>query len=251
MNKKYWTPAIERSDIILMIIAKEPKQLKLMDISVKSNINKSSLFSLLNTLNELGWVYKESDQTYSLGSKLGFFSAKFIQQFDLTRVFEREAEKIIKIVEETIQLSIIEDTKIIYIAKKEALSRVRVSTEPGMSLPAHATAMGKAMLSSFSKRELEEKYKGKSIEKLTKKTVDTLDGLIKQLNEVKNDGYIVENEETIKGFTCIAAPVFNEHNKINAAVSFTMDSETWKRKEKLCKEAILVLSKSLSMNSHL
>lgn len=248
MSKKYWVPAIERANTVLTIISKEPRRLKLMEISERSEINKSSLFSILNTLEELGWVYKEIDQTYSLGARLGFLSSQYIHQFDLTRVFDREADKTLRKIEETIQLSILEGNEIIYIAKKEGLSRVRVASEPGMRFPAHATAMGKAMLSSFSKDELEARYTENGFEKVTDKTVDNLDDLVKQINDFKVNGYIIENQEAVKGFTCIAAPILNERNKIIAAVSFTMDSDTWNQKSNLCKEEILKLSKNLSIN---
>ncbi|QAS54450.1 IclR family transcriptional regulator [Halobacillus litoralis] len=250
MGNKYWVPAIEKANNIMTIIAKEPGKLKLIEISRRSNINKSSLFSILNTLEELGWVYKESDQTYSLGTRLGFFSAQYFQQFDLVGFFNREAEKAMKKIEETIQLSILEGNEIIYIAKKEGPSRVRIASGPGMSLPAHATAMGKAMLSKFSKDDLAEMYKESGFEQLTDKTVDNLHDLQNQINDMREKGYVIENQESVKGFTCIAAPVWNERNEIIAAVSFTMPLDNWEKKSELCKKEIISLAKILSINSH-
>ncbi|GGB53143.1 IclR family transcriptional regulator [Lentibacillus populi] len=250
MEVKYWVPAIERANTVMTVIAKESRKLKLMEIAKKSNINKSSLFSILNTLEELGWVYKETDQTYSLGPKLGFLSAQYIQQFDLTRFFDREAEKTVRIIEETIQLSILEGNEIIYIAKKQGPQRVRIVSEPGMRLPAHATAMGKVMLSTFSIDKLSEMYKASGFEKLTDRTVDNLDELLDQINEMEEKGYIVENQEAVKGFTCIAAPVWNERNEIIAAVSFTMTLDNWEMKSEICKEEIISLAKRISINSH-
>lgn len=250
MEKKYWVPAIEKANIVLMIVSKEPRRLKLMELSEKSKINKSSLFSILNTLEELGWVYKEIDQTYSLGARLGFLSAQYIHQFDLTKVFDREAEKTIRKIEETIQLSILDGNEIVYIAKKEGFSRVRVASEPGMRFPAHATAMGKAMLSSFTKEELEINYKEEGLKKLTDYTVDNLDDLVKQLENLSKTGYVIEDQEAVKGFICIGAPVFDERKKVIAAVSITMDRDNWAQKNKICKEEILALSKSLSMNGY-
>lgn len=249
MEKKYWVPAIEKVNTVLMIVAKDPRRLKLMEIAEKSNVNKSSLFSILNTLEELGWVYKESDQTYSLGAKLGFLGAQYIEQFDLTRVFDQEAEKTVRKVEETIQLSVLDGREIIYIAKKEGLSRVRVASEPGMRFPAHATAMGKAMLSSFTNEELALIYKENGLEKLTDYTVDNLSDLVIQLEEIKKNGYIIEFQEAVKGFTCIGAPVLNERREIIAAVSITMDRDNWIQKSDICKAEILALSRRLSMNS--
>ena len=250
MTKKYWVPAIERTNLVLSIISEEPRKLKLMEISEISNINKSSLFSILNTLEELGWVYKEIDHTYSLGAKLGLLSSKYIQQFDLPKVFDREAEKSMRKIGETIQLSILEGNEIIYIAKKEGLARVRVASEPGMRFPAHATAMGKVMLSKYSKEELENIYSKKNFERFTSYTVENINDLVTQIEYLKATGYIIENQEAVKGFTCIAAPIFNERNEIIAAVSITMDKDNWINKSSVCKEEIIILAKSLSMSGY-
>ena len=250
MTKKYWVPAIERVDIVLTIIARAPRQLKLIEISKESDINKSSLFSILNTLEELGWITKESDNTYSLGAKLGYLSTKYIRQFDITRVIDEEAEKTLESVKETIQLSILEGTEIIYLAKKEGPSRVRVVSEPGMRAPAHATAMGKVMLSKFSQEELLNMYQTTELEQVTENTVDNLEDLLTQINAINENKYIIESEEAVRGFTCIAAPIRNEFNEIIAAVSFTLDTETWKSKKEICKNEILKLAKNLSINKY-
>ncbi|WP_203333661.1 IclR family transcriptional regulator [Planococcus beigongshangi] len=247
MTEKYWVPAIAKADNILTIISEESKGLRLMEIAERSNLNKSTLFSLLNTLERIGWVAKANDQTYSLGAKLGFIGSKYIHQFDLTTMFNREAEKTVRIVGETIQLSILDEREIIYLAKKNGTSRVRVATEPGMRFPAHATAMGKVMLSAFTKDELKGKYGDCEFEKFTDYTVDNLNDLFRQLDALKKSGYLIESQEAVKGFTCIASPILNERSAIIAAVSITMDNECWSQKKDLCIKEILTLSQNLSI----
>src|SRR5699024_9013513 len=195
------------------------------------------------------WIYKEVDQSYSLGSKLGYLSAQYIQQYDLVEYFDREAEKSVKQVQETIQLSILEGNDIIYIAKKEGMQKVRIATSPGMRAPAHSTAMGKVLLSALSKEELVESYKNKAFEKVTNSTVDNLECLIEQTQSLKENGYVIEEEEAVKGFTCIAAPIFNERQEIIAAVSFTMILDNWKEKSEICKKEIIELGKRISISS--
>lgn len=248
MVKKYWVPSIEKVNDVMTIIAKEPKKLKLIDIAKKTNNNKSSIFSILNTLNSLGWIYKESDGSYSLGSKLGFFSAMYIKQYDLTEYFNRETEKVKEKINETIQLSIREGKDIVYIGKKESSQRVRIVSEPGMRLPAHATAMGKVLLSPLSKDSLTNMYKNETFEKLTNKTIENLNQLINQINMFKQNGYVVEHEEAIRGFTCIAAPILNEKNKLIAAISFTMITESWEKKKEFFIEEILTLAEKISIS---
>src|SRR5699024_5234680 len=147
---------------------------------------------------------------------------------------------------ETVQLSVLEETEVVYIAKKESSSKVKIHTYPGMKMPAHSVAMGKVMLSSFTNEELEKRFSG-DLKKVTKYTVDNSKDLIKQVRTINQTGYIVENQETVENYICIAAPVYNEEKYIIAAVSFTMTTESWEDKCDICKREIIELSKNLSI----
>ncbi|MDB5085956.1 MAG: IclR family transcriptional regulator, partial [Bacilli bacterium] len=56
MQQKYWVPALEKASQILSLLAAEPARMRLMDLSTILVIHKSSMFSLLHTLENLGWV---------------------------------------------------------------------------------------------------------------------------------------------------------------------------------------------------
>ncbi|MFD2879516.1 IclR family transcriptional regulator C-terminal domain-containing protein [Paenibacillus rhizoplanae] len=64
---------------------------------------------------------------------------------------------------ETFQLSVLDRDEIIYLAKQEGQSLVRLESSPGMRFPAHATAMGKMMLALLPEEELERRYPGKNV----------------------------------------------------------------------------------------
>ena len=59
MERKYWVPALERAQEVLQLVAAHPSKLKLMDLSGATEINKSTMFSLLHTMETLNWVIKE------------------------------------------------------------------------------------------------------------------------------------------------------------------------------------------------
>src|SRR5699024_7996048 len=114
---------------------------------------------------------------------------------------------------------------------------------------AHATAMGKVMLSSLTGDDLIEGYKDKEFEKVTDITVDNLDHLLEQINSMKENGYIIESQEAQNGFTCLAAPILNERQEIIAAVSYTMHIDNLRRKSEVCIEEIISLAKRIAIHS--
>lgn len=246
MEKKYWVPALERGTAILTLIGENPGQLRLIDISKTLDINKSSLFSLLNTLSCLGLICKDKSDTYSLGAKLGSLGTLYFRQFDLLEQFNIESQSSVDKINETIQLSILDGTDIIYLGRRDANKPIRISTFPGTRFPAHTTAMGKILLSQFSYEQLHALFPGAQLEPKTPYTVKTLADLWQQIEFIHQTGYIIEFQESTIGFSCVAAPIYNSGKKIIAAISATLlESHQNENHEKALTE-ILHLSHRLS-----
>lgn len=247
MGKKYWVPGLEKANNILEIIAHHPNEYRLIDISNKTGINKSSLYSLLNTLVSLDWITREKDSTYSLGIKLVSLTSLYSKGSNIVSTFLEESEAFVHRLNEATQISVLDGTNILYLAKKEGSSSVRLATDPGMKLPAHATAMGKVLLSKYNFEELLELYSEVNLETRTSCTVKTIRSLYRQINFLSDNGYIVECEEAVEGFGCIASPIKTNENKILAAVSVTIPKHNWEIKKKIALDAIVDLAKRISI----
>ncbi|MUK87560.1 helix-turn-helix domain-containing protein [Ornithinibacillus sp. L9] len=245
-KQKYWVPALEKANLILEQIAKHPKELRLIDLSNKLEINKSSMYSLLNTLESLGWIHKEKSETYSLGSVLGFIGSNYLNQFNILEAFSREAKKAIEIVDEHIQLGKLIGNEVFYIGREQGSSPVRLVTDPGTRYPSYASAIGKIQLINFNYDELRGIFPNYYFEQKTEHTVKNVDQLWEQVQKAKIDGYVVEEQEGADGFYCVAAPIYDHSNKVVYGVSFTMTETSWLKKKKIAKEEITKLAHKLS-----
>jgi IclR family KDG regulon transcriptional repressor len=200
---------------------------------------------MLNTLETLGWIIKEKNDTYTLGPTLGGFSSAYFRKFNLLTIFHQEANKAVKVFNETIQMGTLHGTNIVYLAKEESDARVRLVTDPGMQFAAHATAIGKIQLTQYSYDELQELYAKQELEQTTPYTVKSIDELWRQIEQAKKNGYICEEQEAVLGFYCIAAPVYNVENKLTYGISFTMMESSWKTKKEHAIEVIMDLAARL------
>ncbi|WP_028392489.1 IclR family transcriptional regulator [Bacillus cihuensis] len=249
MTEKYWVPAIERADKILKEIGEFPNQLRLIDLSKKLEINKSSLFSLLNTLEMLKWVIKEDGDTYTLGPAIGGFSAAYFKQFNILQSFYKEAGSSVALINEHIQLGVLEEDNVMYLGKMEGDSRVRLVTDPGMRFPAYASAIGKIQLIQYSKEKLSKLFQSTNWERKTPYTISNIDDLYANIQKAGKNGYAIENQEASLGFHCVSAPIYNFENKIIAGVSFTMMSNSWETKQEAARDEIIKLASRLSRNA--
>lgn len=255
MKQKYRVPALEKANAVIYEIARNPSQLKLMEISRNLSIHKSTLFSMLTTMEHLNWVTRKPEGTYALGSAMGEWGQHYFQQFDLVKAFLNEAPAYRDQVGETVQLARLEENNVYYLAKVEAPAAVRLVSEPGSTFPAHATALGKVLLAHLPEEIIREKYlKGSnvtnetSLESKTSNTITNMSILLEQLDEVRVRGYAVEEEEAVEGFCCLAAPVKNREGLTDAAVSFSIPIQHWEEKRKQARECITNLAMSLSLH---
>lgn len=104
-------------------------------------------------------------------------------------------------------------------------------SSPGKTAPLHATALGKAILAHLPQSHLEELLSVIRLTPQTSKTITSSDDLYKELQEVKEKGYAVDNEEFEEGVRCIAAPIHRHNGETDAAVSITGFAVQMKGKE--------------------
>ncbi|QNK56416.1 IclR family transcriptional regulator [Paenibacillus sp. PAMC21692] len=245
-DNKYWVPAIERADRVLRLVAEHPGKLRLMELSKRTEINKSSMFFVLNTLEKLNWVRKDKDDMYWLGPAMGSFVSGYVQYHDLIDSFHIEAALTKSVIEETVQLAELAGTEVLYLAKEEYPGPVKLMSEPGMRLPALSTALGKVLLAARSPEQVAELYSAYAWQqRMTPNTIADLDTLEKALTIVRERGYAEDLEEAVQGFCCIAVPI-TRGGQVVSAVSCSMLKHRWETKGSNVLKELKQLSARLS-----
>ena len=102
------------------------------------------------------------------------------------------------------------------------------------------TGVGKAML-AYLDDEYIQKYVINNLVSKTPNSYDTAEKLYKSLEDVRNLGYAVDDEEIQLGLRCIAAPIFNKNKKVVAAVSISgmVNAVSSEKTEKIAKDVML------------
>lgn len=246
MDKKYWVPALEKADGILRLVSEKPYQYRLIDLSNLLGIHKSSMYSLLHTMETLKWMDRDAKDTYALGSAMGRWGDSYSQGQDIIASFHREASITRDRLQETIQLARLEGNEVLYLAKEEAPTMVRLASGPGMKFPAHITALGKVLLSFVDSEELELLYPSESLIGSTENSLKTKADLVKQLRIIRDEGIAFDEQEVIVGFSCVSAPILSRSGEAIAAVSCSMPQHIWEQKKEIAKDEIRQLADRLS-----
>lgn len=245
-SHKYSVPALERAQQVLSLIAEAPSAYKLIDLSRMLEIHKSTMYSLLLTMERMGWVEKDAGDSYRLGDFFGRMGNRYFRQYDLVSHFHRHGASVRTRMAETLQLGKLTGGDVFYLAKLEAPSAVRLVSEPGLTWKAYVTGLGKVMLADKSDAEVIALYPDEQLERFTDKTIASRSELLTELARVREQGYAIEEEEAVQGFNCTAAPIRGAGGVVVAAVSFSIPQYHWEEKKAAAIQEIVELARVLS-----
>lgn len=79
----------------------------------------------------------------------------------------------------------------------------------------------KALLAELSRGEVEAILSRKGLPSFTRKTLNSLDALVSDLEAARAHGWSLDDEERTLGMRCLATAIFNEHREAVARVSIS------------------------------
>ena len=205
---------------ILEYIAKKPQGVSFKELCEVFQLPKSSTHNLVQTLCNMNYLQKKGDYNeYQIGLKCFEVGSSYLA----TNPFFSAAKSIVENVSvkcrQTAHFGILTGHDILYLYKFDSNQALRISSDIGKRIPAHATAIGKALLSGLSDEELVALYADYEMQALTTNTITSFEELHRQLTIVRSTQLATEKEESSPYIQCIAVPIMNSQRKVLAAMS--------------------------------
>jgi DNA-binding IclR family transcriptional regulator len=206
----------------LVDLLDEHEALTLTELSSRSGINKVTTLRILANLEERGYVERD-DATgqYRLGFRLLQLGMRKSEGLDLRMVARPVLKSLHAETGETVNLAIPNRDGLVYIDIIESTHGLRMAATIGARDDYHSTALGKAMLAYHPASFQEEFLARQALPRKTSHTIVEPDALQDELKRVQDVGFAVDNEENEPGARCIAAPVFDYHGRVVAALSIS------------------------------
>lgn len=204
----------------------EKGELGITELSSLSGLNKTTVFRFLSTLSALGYVRKRSaSEKYALTLKFLRLSADMLSKIDIRRYARTFLEQIPKITGETAHLVERSGNDIVYIDKFEsAANSVSMVSRVGLSLPMVYTAVGKAIMARLSDGEIRQIWDSSDVEAKTERTITDFNQFMREIGEVRKNGYAADREENERGVCCVAAAVPDIYGEYRYAFSVSAPS---------------------------
>ena len=202
-------------------------EMGITQLSDSVGMHKSTVYRFVNTLQELGYVYQDSqNERYGLTLKLVELGSPVLERLELRRVARPVLENLASETQETIHLAVLDEGRLVYVDKIESTRALRVSmmSGVGLSAPTYCTGVGKVLLAYLEPEARDEVLSGESLQRFTENTITDREQMEKELTMIRQNDYGIDNEEHEVGVRCVAAPVRDNRHEVIAAVSISAPS---------------------------
>jgi DNA-binding IclR family transcriptional regulator len=195
-------------ELLELLAAHRLRPMKLRELSEELGAPRSSMYALLRTLVDRGWVRTDTTGTlYSIGIQALLAGTTYLDVDPILRMVQPQIANLSAQLDETIHYGRLQGTDVVYLATHESTQYLRPISRVGRRLPAYATAMGKALLAERLHSEGDtglEAHLPSTLTPLTPSTVVDRVQLRTQLKEAQHHGYAVDHEENVPGIVCFA-----------------------------------------------
>jgi IclR family transcriptional regulator, KDG regulon repressor len=205
---------------VLEALAMSDEPRGITNLAHELGLAKSDVHRLLQTLAHRGYTRKDPDSgRYECTLKVWELGALVAERLDVRRVARPYVEDLARRTTETVHLSVLDGTEVLYVDKIDSPQPVRAYSRVGGRAPAYCVATGKALLAHVPDAVLDRIVT--RLKRYSARTITDADGLRKELRKVRDVGYAINRGEYRETVCGLAAPIFNLSGEAIAAIGIS------------------------------
>lgn len=190
---------------LLQLVGERPA-LRVAEAAELLGVGRSTAHRLLSSLRRRGFVVQDRPNgAYRPGPALYEMGLAAVSRIDIREVARPVLHLLRDETQETASLGVLDGVSLRFLDCVESQRSVRVGNRTGVVRPAHATALGKAVLASLPEAELARRYpNGKLPPAATSVAIADMETLQAELEETRRRGFAVNWDESAEGVSAIA-----------------------------------------------
>lgn len=221
-DARYNIRALDRAISILSLLSDGVPRTP-AEISEQLGLSPSTIFRMVSTLAYYHYVRRDiNTNQYQLGLACLELAQAYLTSDDVRQVALPELELLRDETRETVHLVVLDKMEIVYLEKLPGLHAIgMMSSRVGGRAPAFCTGVGKMLLAYQDEKEVREYYRSHGLFPFTNATITDLDHLMKELKDIRQQGYAFDRGEHESEVRCVATPIFNLNGQVEAAISIS------------------------------
>ncbi len=221
-SPQYQVRALERALDLLDAFSLAEPELSFTDLIERNGLSKGTAVRLLSVLERRGLLERSPDtDRYRIGLRAFELGSIYIQSLQLESVSHPFLKELAETCGQSANLGILDQGEVVHLAVVPASRPIHFSVRSGQRDAAHSSGLGKVLLAALTDAALRDVIATRGLAYRTPNTITTPDALRTALDEVRTQGYAIDDEESVTGLTCIAAPFFDDRGRVAGAVSIS------------------------------
>lgn len=209
--------AVDRSLRIVRAL-QESSGATVTEVSKRVDLPKSTVYNHIQTLKENGYLVKEGEE-YRLGLRFLEHGGHTRNRMNVFQVAKPEIEALADDLGELVNLTTEEHGKGVYLYQERGEDAITLDSYVGKRQYLHSTAFGKAMLAFMSGSRVDSILDRHGMPTRTGRTIGDREELLAELRTIRENGYAADDEESLQGLRCVAAPILTQSDDVLGAVS--------------------------------
>lgn len=201
---------------LLEALARTDGTLGVTAIAERLGLAKSNVHRLLQGLVDLGYAVREEGGGYRASIGLWRLAAASLDHLPVLRAAAPVLRALADETREAAHLSMPAGDAVVAVFRTDAATTTPSPCEADDGVPAHATAVGKALLAHLDEPILE--ARAGRLARCTGRTIVLQDEFLREMQHVRRDGFALARGEWRDDVCGVAAPVRDADDRIVAAV---------------------------------
>lgn len=194
----------------LLDIISEERLIGLSDLTLKSDLKKTTVFRLLETLKKIGLIAQDnSTQQYFLTMRVVILASRVLENLDLRSLSRPIIERFVQDYSRSTQLTILRQNQFVAVDRIEGTEPFRLKQHLGDLEPPHCSASGKAILAYLPLEKCRSVVGQEPFPTFTSSTITDWLTLEQNLNTVRQRGFAIDLNERHEQIIAVAAPILN------------------------------------------
>lgn len=209
-EEHYKVPNLEKGIAVLEFLSFHPKGETLQVIRQSLEISQTTAYRILNTLVRLDFLYYNEDaKRYKLSRKLLTLGFRSLNEHNIMETVLPRLRDLRDRVKETACFGVLGEKKGIFIEQAQGHHTFRFILSPGKPFELHCSAPGKAIMAYLPESVRDRYLSYMDYTCYNIRTITTREAYLSELEEVRKNGFAMDNEEELTGVICIGAPIFD------------------------------------------
>lgn len=205
---------------MLCCFSRETPALTLSDVARRTKLSRATARRVLLTLESLGYTASDG-RAFRLTPRVLDIGYAYVSSLALSDLALPTMENLSEHVHESCSASVLDGSDIVYVARVPTKRIMTIALALGSRLPAVATSMGRVLLADLSDEQLTSFLDLTALPRYTNRTTTKRARLNDSLEEVREQGWCLVDQELEDGLRSVAAPLRDASGRAVAAMNIS------------------------------